>query len=475
MDTLSHHYHLELINRNADNYYLHQEQHYFQTLPAAMRGLVLFGLEGADHPTLAGEGATKTIASLHESGNPTPLVELTVEPLTYPNLQTTPAGLYLRTPEGTIYDFEEKLGQDMFRIEGYDGNKKDLRVLAYTFDPKRLITEDLGLAPLLESISEEIGKTGSFAVSFTQQVRKSDGPVTVYNTEAYHYDQAAPAFSALLHHPFLTRGRESNFLDPEGPITLRLNGPANVLLMETHLARYGNEGGRYNWPQPGLFLAFPDGYAAFRRDAEIAVPQSHDTQFEDDALVIADFNNDFTRLRLTSAFLQLQQDVAREIGVVRPTVEPPYQLEHTYLPARIPPELADSEFMRTVSSQVGSLQDGLQQLQTMTAEQYDRTHAVKMMTGEYLLHSKLFESGKEVVRLYRSPGTRELPAGLYLQVNPDNLSLQNLAALELLTNMKQPRHFHFLVTHPGTEQAPAVKHSAAGRYLQSGTDPGRGL
>lgn len=474
MDNISHSYQLQLSKQDANSNNIHHEQHYFQDLPGAMRSLVIYGLEGADHPTLAGGSQNKTIASIYESGNPTPLVELIAEPLTYPDLQKTPAGLYLHTPEGTIYDFEEKLGQDMFRIEGYDGNKKDLRVLAYIHDPKRLTTEDIGLVPLLENISEDIGRTGAFAVSFTQQVRVSYDPVSTYNTEAYHYDNAALAFSALLHHPYLKRGEESNFLDPGGPTSLQLSGPAGTLLMATDLVRHGDEGGHY-WPQPGLFLSFPDGYEAFRREAAITAPKRHDPQFEDNALVIADFNNDFTRLRLTPAFLQLQQDIAREIGIFRPAVEPPYRLEHTYLPARILPELADPEFMRIVSSPVHSLQDGLRQLQAMAPEQYDRTHAVKHMTGDYLLHTKLFESGKEVIRLYKSPGTQELPAGLYLQVNPDNLSLQSLAALDLLSNMKQPRHFHFLVTHPGTKPAPEVKHGTTPRHLQSGTGSGRSL
>jgi len=430
----------------------------------------------ADHHGLATGEQRYTIASIQARQDDKPLIQLHTDPLITTDGRPLSPGIHLYTPRGTMLDFEEMLGHDLFRFPHYDPHKKTLPLVQYGMNPELTVRMDPAFLNLEREIAGSIADEGKFRLTITEQTYKDDLPIAQNHTDAFYFENARTALLALVTHPYITAQEIGPFLYRDEPTVLRVADPEDKLIMETRIVTR-RDPDAHHWPQPGLFLTFPDGLPAVNERYGLSIQPSADPSLEDHFIIISDFDRNYQHLMANPGFEQIMRQLTEQPLPPGSQVENGYFVSLSYLPTRIPPDLAHSAHLETVKQPVASFEDGLRLLQALSNSSLDRTQAMKNMAEKYLVEATLFDTGNEMARLFQLPASQgPLPPGTYLKINPDQVSTASINALApLLSGQPYKSDFHFLLTQPGSSKHEPLRHNGLPRTLRDVGKEGLGI
>jgi len=457
------------------NYQLHTEhgdpakpfvqRHYFQTLPEAVYTLLRLGTQTADHQQLAQATGIQTIATISVADHYEPLLTASAHPL-LPGKQPPRAGLKLTYHAGTITDLQQTLKVPLNDFASFQERRNYLWLADYRRQATSTVDFDPAIHPLQDSLAGQARQLGAYQFIIEQDL--SDGYKAPIHRGAhiYHFESGLWALWALTRHPYLDEANWAPFTAAINPAQMIIRGPHAEVMAKSGLVAH-NDPLRHLYPQAGLYLTFQTGLESYLQTHAPDVAITTNLYPAINAIVLADISADNERLIPTPAYHELQYQLSRELGNHLAPAYGGYYIEFGYLPTRIPLEQLPTYTPAIKREFPNTFVGGIETLQAHATVIGDRTGAVKSMADQYLAQAIMYDSGKEVARLFKKTVVdQDLPPGLYLQITRENLTPNALAKLGLfLSKGKQAPSLNFLFTSTGDQPPPDRKHGSSPRTM----------
>ena len=162
---------------------------------------------------------------------------------------------------------------------------------------------------------------------------------------------------------------------------------------------------------------------------------------------------------------RLPVDAARHQG---------YELALSYLPTRIPVDMASAETIEVNRLPFDRFDQAMTYIKDIAFDSLDRTQAVVAMSPHYLMEAVLRRGDTDLARVFYQPaGDPKVEAGKYLTVHTENMDAGELAVLKPIFS-NQPHQGNIHLIKGQAYQAPMRKRHDNGRTLPGG-GPGRGI
>lgn len=444
-----------------------KELHYFQTLQAAIGKLLTHVLYPTDHSKLATAPQVQNIGVITEAGRPDPLMTVSAHPLS-PDDPGRKAGVQLTYHDGTISYLSDLLGVPLTDFATFHKSRNYLRLADYRPGSPITVDTDPGIFKLQDALAAGSKERDGFQFAIREDLTDGyQGPIH-RQSQTYHFENGLWALWALTHHPYLDEGNWAPFTEAINPAQMTIIGPGSVTLADSRLVAH-NDPLRHLWPEAGLYLTFPAGFETYLQTHAPAIENARVLRSENNAILLAGISQDNQRLLPTAAYHDLQYQTSIQLGSLLAPPYGGYYIEYGYLPTRIPVDGQAGHPLHIIREFPDTFLQGLGQLQAKAPLIGDRTTAIKSMQDEYLITAVLYEDQKQLARLFKAAeGDRDLPPGLYLHVNRENLSPNALAKLgRFISEYQQKLPFNFLLTPLSNQGPPMPKHGTSPRTVMS--------
>lgn len=384
------------------------------------------------------------------------------------------AGIYLQNTgigqDDDITGLETAVGARFDRLRTYDPGLPMVQLARFVYDDRLSMMTD----PALKEVIDDLQKMSPEPWLYQLKVRDGSNPIS---GNFYYHSNLPAAFDHLISLPYFTpepNGYPGSFLEHYPTIEIYAGDSVRELSISLLAKQQSHD---LSQTMLKVEMEIPGGLGRFETIAGVNLSAFDGYRFGGSLLTLGNINTHDDTFIPVPAFTELQQGTG-PLSPPRETVTSAYTLQLEYRPANWQvdgPVINSPEFATQTYPDLSAAVAAMHNLQP---EAFDVAAAVKKENDKVLHEATIYHTTAkyEVATMFRIIRPQEhVPAGVYVQVNAENLSTQTLQAFKpFIQEMSYKGPLLYLVkADDGQQQTNERRRPPGPRYFEGGD--GRGI